>query len=88
MIYMFGPDRIMLPEEEMRMHGIGHAGKLLRGISFAEQYDIAGLGMSLPAVGLAQMVMLQACYETNSLPDLFHCDQTHGPHGHGQIPDP
>ena len=90
MIYIFAADRILLAEEEMRMHGIGAVGKLLHGIPFAEQYDIAGLGMALPAVGLAQMAMLQACYEAESLQDLFDYDSdgfSHGPHAPGDLPD-
>lgn len=100
-VYVFEADRVLLAEEEIRMHGIGKAGDLIRGINFGEQYDIAGLGMALPAVGLAQMVMLQACFQIDSLPDLFHCRSADlslnlglgpglGPadaHGHGRGPE-
>eukprot|EP00435_Cladocopium_sp_Y103_P009938 s1246_g2.t1 len=70
-IYLYGQDRAMLPIEGLRLMGFGTRASRAGGLSDGEVVDLVGNCMAVPSVALAQLALLAAGFEHNSLPNLF-----------------
>lgn len=71
-VYLYSADRILLPEEALRLLGFDDVpGDALNGVSAAEVSDLVGQAMALPSVAVPMLALLQAAFEHGGLPDLF-----------------
>ena len=82
-LYSFQKDRLILPEEGLRILGFPSTSTLVRGISQGDVSDIVGQAMAVPAVVLPTMALLLAAIKCNtaSLSDL--CDGSGSDESHG-----
>lgn len=72
-VYHFKLDRLILPEECLRVLGFGRLAKIGlqdAGLTPAETGEFVGQAMSVPSVGVACMSLITAAIETGALSDV------------------
>ena len=70
-VYLYQQDRVLIPQETLRLLGFGCDQVATRGLSDKEITDLAGNAMSVPSVALCQLALLHGAFCHNSMPWLF-----------------
>ena len=71
MVYLYEQDRVLIPQETLRLLGFGFDQVATRGMTDKEITDLAGNAMSVPSVALCQLALLHGAFCHNSMPWLF-----------------